>query len=82
VYLAPENPHVHVEKEVNLPGLKVWCGLSLRGLIGPFFFEGTVIGQVYLDMLAHPFYLQFLHFWGMMDFTSNKMAPHHTSIET
>jgi hypothetical protein len=23
VYLAPENPHVHVEKEVSLPGLNV-----------------------------------------------------------
>ena len=51
VYWAPENSHVHVEKEVNLLGLNVWCGLSLRGLIGPFFFEGTVTGHVYLDML-------------------------------
>ena len=51
VYWVPENPHVHVEKEVNLPGLSVWCGLSLRGLTGPFFFEVTVTGQVYLDML-------------------------------
>jgi len=40
-----------VEKEVNLLGPNVWCGLSLRGLIGPFFFEGTITGQVYLDML-------------------------------
>ena len=48
---APENPHVHVEKEVSLPGLNVWCGLSLKVLIGPFFFEGTVTGHVYLDML-------------------------------
>jgi len=23
VYLAPENPHVHVEKEVNLPDLNI-----------------------------------------------------------
>jgi len=51
VYWAPENPHVHVEKEVNLPGLNICCGLSLRGLIGSFCFEGTVIGQLYLDML-------------------------------
>jgi len=28
VYWAPENPHIHIEKEVNLPGLNVWCGLS------------------------------------------------------
>ncbi|PNF42655.1 hypothetical protein B7P43_G19015, partial [Cryptotermes secundus] len=32
-------------------GVNVWCGLSSCGLIGPFFFEGTVTGQVYLDML-------------------------------
>jgi hypothetical protein len=37
VYWDPENPNVHVEK-VNLSGLNVWCGLSLKGLIGPFFF--------------------------------------------
>ena len=40
VYWAPENLHVHVGKAVNLPGVNVWCGLSARGLIGPFFFEG------------------------------------------
>jgi hypothetical protein len=27
-----------VDKEVNSPGLTVWCGLSYRGLIGLFFF--------------------------------------------
>ncbi|XP_053434088.1 uncharacterized protein LOC128576103 [Nycticebus coucang] len=49
VYWAPEM--AHVEKDVHLLGLNVWCGLSLRGLIGPFFFEGPVTGPVYLDML-------------------------------
>ncbi|PNF37781.1 hypothetical protein B7P43_G10765 [Cryptotermes secundus] len=51
VYWASVNPHVPVGKEVNLPGVNVWCGLSSRSLIGPFFFEGTVTSQVYLDML-------------------------------
>ena len=51
VYWAPENLHVHVGKAVNLPGVNVWCGLSARGLIGPFFFEGTVTGEEYLEML-------------------------------
>jgi len=33
-------------------GVNVWCGLSARGLIGPFFFfEGTVTGEAYLEML-------------------------------
>jgi len=51
VYWAPENLHVHVDKAVNLPGVNVWCGLSARGLIGPFFFEGTVTGKAYLELL-------------------------------
>jgi len=50
VYWALENLHVHVGKEVNLPGVNVWCGLSAGGLIGPFF-EGTVTGKAYLEML-------------------------------
>ena len=51
VYWSSGNPHIHLEKHVNLPGLTVWCGLSSRGLIGPFIFESTVTGALYLDML-------------------------------
>ena len=50
-YWAQENPHLTVERHLNLPGVTVWCGLSAKGLIGPFFFEGTVTGLNYLDML-------------------------------
>ena len=50
VYWAPENLHVHVDKAVSLPGVHVCCGLSARGLIGPFFFEGTVTGEAYLEI--------------------------------
>ena len=51
VYCEPENLHFHVDKTVNLPGVNVWCGLSARSLIGPFFFEATVTGEAYLEML-------------------------------
>ncbi|PSN52732.1 hypothetical protein C0J52_06140 [Blattella germanica] len=51
VYWAPENPHVRVDKAVNLPGVHVWCGLSSRGLVGPFFFDATITGEVYLEMV-------------------------------
>lgn len=50
-YWHQENPHVHVEKHVNLPSVTVWCGLSSKGLIGPFHFDGTVTGDIYLQML-------------------------------
>jgi hypothetical protein len=42
VYWTPVNPHILLGKEVKLPGVNVWCGLSSHGLIGPFFFEGTL----------------------------------------
>ena len=51
IYWAPDNPHLCMDKAVNLLGVSVWCGLSVRGLIGPFFFEGIITGAVYLDML-------------------------------
>lgn len=51
VYWANENPHVIEEKPLNLPGVTVWCGLSSNGKVGPFFFEGTVTGAAYLQML-------------------------------
>ncbi|KAJ4439285.1 hypothetical protein ANN_07406 [Periplaneta americana] len=46
-----ENPQIFQEKTVNLPGVTVWCSLSCRGIIGPYFFEGTVTDEKYLQML-------------------------------
>ncbi|XP_076368679.1 uncharacterized protein LOC143256014 [Tachypleus tridentatus] len=43
-YWAPQN-------HVNLPGVTVWCGLSALSVIGPFLFENTVTGLVYLNFL-------------------------------
>ena len=40
-----------VDYHVNLLGITVWCGLSLRGSIGPFFFDDTVTNPVYLNLL-------------------------------
>lgn len=51
VYWAEENPHVVIERDVNLPGVIVWGALSSYGLIGPYFFDGTVNSQNYLQLL-------------------------------
>ena len=51
VYWCETNPREILEKEVNVPGITVWGGISSSGMIGPFFFEGTVTGNSYLTML-------------------------------
>jgi hypothetical protein len=51
VYWSSENPNVHVDKAVDLPGLSVWCIISFRGIVGLFFFEGAVTGAADCNML-------------------------------
>ena len=50
-YWCDENPHFYSEQGLHAPQVVVWCGLWARGLIGPFFFDGTVNGENYLGML-------------------------------
>lgn len=40
VYWAEQNPHVIIERDVNLPGVTVWAALSSHSLISPYFFMG------------------------------------------
>lgn len=56
VYWAAENPRIIIEREVNLPGVVVWCAMSSKGIIGPFFFENTVTGESYLKLLRDEFW--------------------------
>ena len=71
---------IFCRKLCYLPGINVWCGLSSRGIIGPFFFDGIVTSQVYLNML-HQSYLSYIHFIEMRNFTSNRMV-HHRMVQS
>lgn len=51
VFWASDNPHITMEQALNLPGVMVWCGVSVYGIIGPYFFEGNATAQTYLDLL-------------------------------
>nr|CAI5854621.1 unnamed protein product [Callosobruchus analis] len=79
VYWCEENPHITVEKAVNLPGVNVWCGLSSRGLIGRFRFEGTVTGINYLTMLADSIFPAIRALYGNDDFyfQQDGAPPHY-----
>lgn len=51
VYYADTNPNIVLTQELNAPGVCVWAGISSYGVIGPYFFEGTVNGDKHLKML-------------------------------
>ena len=80
VYWDSENPHHIIETEVNVPGVTIWGGICSTGLVGPFFFEGTVNGARYLDMLktkVFPIVKEFPHF-GDLHFQQDGAPAHYT----
>lgn len=50
-YWAVSNPHAQIEVPHTPAGVMVWCGLTSTGIIGPFFYDGSVNAQSYLAML-------------------------------
>lgn len=51
-YWATENPHWMIEVHSQYPKkINVWCGIVRERVIGPFFFEQSLTGQVYLEFL-------------------------------
>ena len=56
VYWATQNINGKWEQTMQAEEIIVWAGIRSRGVIGPFYFEGTVTGQSYLSMLNDYFY--------------------------
>jgi hypothetical protein len=56
-----------------------WCGLSCRDFIGPFFFEGTVTGPMYLNMLWASILPAIHHHYGNLPvyFQQDGVPPHY-----
>ena len=48
-----ENPHATIEHERDSPKMNVFCAISKNHVHGPFFFEGNVTGDVYLQMVQN-----------------------------
>ncbi len=51
VYYSTVNPNVVLTEELNAPGVCVWAGICSYGIIGPYFHEGNVNAEKYLEML-------------------------------
>ncbi|KMZ58445.1 hypothetical protein ZOSMA_7712G00010 [Zostera marina] len=50
---APENPNFVVEEPLHSARVTALIGIGYYGIVGPFFFDGNVNGQRYLEMLEN-----------------------------
>ena len=82
VYWSEENPHEIIEKELNVPGITVWGGITSAGLVGPFFFESTVTGASYLKMLQEKVWsvISQREHIGELYFQQDGAPPHYATI--
>lgn len=53
-YWSSENPHEFREAHTQYPQkLNVWCGIMGDSIIGPYFIDGNLTGEVYLDLIEN-----------------------------
>jgi hypothetical protein len=76
VYWSDVNPNVILEKDVNLPGVTVWVVISVTGIIGSVFFDGTVNQNNYLHGLQTEFWPRVEHKVGVY-FQQDGAPPHY-----
>jgi hypothetical protein len=76
VYWRDANPNVIFEKDVNLPGVTVWEAISVTGIIGPVFFNGTVNHNNFLHVLQTEFWPRVEHEVGVY-FQQDGAPPHY-----
>lgn len=81
-FWARENPHIFETTTLKPEKLTVWCAISEVGIVGPYFFDQTVNGPRYLEMLTNDFFpvIQGMdaidHFW----FQQDGALPHRTNL--
>jgi len=82
VYWYDENPHLTMTTELNQPGVTVWASLCSGGVIGPVFFERTIDGGIYLDMLRKTAVprMQAMPNFGQMLFQQDGAPPHYAIL--
>ena len=50
---SQENPHWVIEKNTQYPQkVNVWMGMINNRILGPYFFEGNLNAELYLDFLS------------------------------
>lgn len=77
---SAENPHAFQERPLHARKIGVWCAISRRRIVGPLFFDKSVDGVVYRNLIEQFIALLELHdrdCWFQQD-----NATCHTSAET
>ena len=54
-YYSAENPDIVNERPLHDQKVGVWCAVNADRIIGPIFFEETINGQRYRDVIIRPF---------------------------
>jgi hypothetical protein len=52
-YWSDSNPKIIHEQPLHSPKVTVWAGISQFGIIGPYFFTGTINRESYIDMIEN-----------------------------
>jgi len=78
-----ENPHVKVELPRHSPSITIWVGYTQHFRIGPYFFESTVTGDNYRELLTKEV-IPFLKTHRKLKRTTFQQdgAPSHTAMKT
>ena len=78
VYYSTTNPNIQMEVQLKSPGVCVWAGIWGGGVIGPYFFDGNVKGENYIEMIG-TFLVPKLRELGLLDiiYFQQDGAPAH-----
>lgn len=77
-YYAYENPNLLIPVLQKSASVHVWIGICSQGLVGPFFFEGNINADSYLNMLQEQIIpaLQQFENWGEFYWQQDGAPPH------
>lgn len=54
-FWSKENPHYHEQLRQHPPSVMIWAAISGKHLIGPFFINGSITSESYINMLRTHF---------------------------
>ena len=76
-YRSQNNSHVILEKKVNILRITIWAAMSSNAIIDPIFFDASVTGKRYLNILHINFFPQ-VHQQEDIYFQQNGAPAHYT----